>query len=258
MASTTAVQAFELCTDLIDDLELSRLSLANCAMKAARLARILGDERYIRCFQYELSGYPTTPTGVDPDFFDLGRIAGRVKTTISEGKYVETIYRDSIEQIESLIASQKLRLEFAKPQPVNINSANPNQYVFPPSRDHTGELAITKNIAELTDQLAACRTFIYQYCLDKYFKLNVSSAAEKIFEQRRLQADALLSTFAPIELRKMESISQNLSSKNPEDWANAAHTCRRLLQSIADKLYPPEATPILKSGKRLKLGMITT
>jgi len=49
----------------------------------------------------------------------------------------------------------------------------------------------------------------------------------------------------------------NLRSENPEDWSNAVHSCRRILQSFADYFYPPNPdgkSEIEKGEKRIKVG----
>ena len=39
----------------------------------------------------------------------------------------------------------------------------------------------------------------------------------------------------------LAAVYENLQSENPEDWANAVHSCRRILQDLADVLYPARA-----------------
>jgi len=44
-----------------------------------------------------------------------------------------------------------------------------------------------------------------------------------------------------------------LKSDNPEDWANGVHSCRRLLQEVADALFPATA-PQQRKGRTIQLG----
>ena len=49
----------------------------------------------------------------------------------------------------------------------------------------------------------------------------------------------------------------NLLSENPEDWSNAVHSCRRILQDLADLLFPPCEDIVIRQGektKTIKLG----
>jgi hypothetical protein len=43
----------------------------------------------------------------------------------------------------------------------------------------------------------------------------------------------------PDALPKLSAAFENATSANPEDWASAAATCRRLLKAAADALRPP-------------------
>lgn len=47
----------------------------------------------------------------------------------------------------------------------------------------------------------------------------------------------------PDAVRKLASVHDNLVSDNPEDWSNAAHSCRRFLQNLADVVFPPQVKP---------------
>jgi hypothetical protein len=51
---------------------------------------------------------------------------------------------------------------------------------------------------------------------------------------------------------RIESIAENLRSDNQEDWANAVHSCRRLLQTVADVIYPPRDAKTISSGSKTR------
>jgi len=231
-------------------------------MKAVRLARLVGDDDKFLILRNELSGYPSTPKGVAPDIWRLCKLADRVKSkekTDKSGKgtgdVVETAELRSIASIEETAATLKLRLSFFQPQPITISSANPNQYISTPSRDLHTEAKIAISYRDEMSLLAARRGFIYDFVLAKHFELRVSSAAEDIFEGYRRRVDDYLGQLIPDELRRLDSIQANLKSDNPEDWANAAHSCRRLLQAVADALYPASDQPANSiDGKIIKVG----
>lgn len=77
---------------------------------------------------------------------------------------------------------------------------------------------------------------------------------ESLFSRFRHTADQKLQTFAPSVGDKLISAYSNLDSDNPEDWANAVHSCRRILVDLADALYPPRIEPIMINGKQIKVG----
>ena len=54
---SSATEAFDLSSELLADLELERLPLASCVMKAARLARFIGDDEYPDAQDHYLEGF---------------------------------------------------------------------------------------------------------------------------------------------------------------------------------------------------------
>jgi hypothetical protein len=57
----------------------------------------------------------------------------------------------------------------------------------------------------------------------------------------------------PSAVQQFDSAHSNLLSENPEDWANAVHSCRRVLENLADAIFPATEDRE-KSGKVIKLG----
>lgn len=91
-----------------------------------------------------------------------------------------------------------------------------------------------------------------------YCSLKFGSIPQNIFEQKRTFVDNKLKELVPEALEKFVSVYDNLLSSKPEDWANAVHSCRRILENIADELYPPTDSTVEKiicgKKKRIKLG----
>lgn len=77
---------------------------------------------------------------------------------------------------------------------------------------------------------------------------------DSIFTRFRKAADKRLEICAPSVGQKLSSVYGNMDSDNPEDWANAVHSCRRILVDLADVLYPPHDEPICDDGKTIKVG----
>jgi hypothetical protein len=100
-----AKEALELSAEIVADIELARVPLANAALKASRLARLLNDFDSHQVFQYEVSGYPSEPGGILPDVWQIALLAGRVSTTRDSDTKEETdkAYLESIERLESTV-----------------------------------------------------------------------------------------------------------------------------------------------------------
>ena len=57
-------EALALSEEILKNSELNEMRLANIALKASRVARLLNDFSHQRILEYEASGYPSTPDGV--------------------------------------------------------------------------------------------------------------------------------------------------------------------------------------------------
>ena len=67
-----------------------------------------------------------------------------------------------------------------------------------------------------------------------------------MFSKIRQDVDKRIAAVVSPTVQKLVAVYDNLASENPEDWANAVHSCRRILQDLADALYPPRE-PISKT-----------
>jgi hypothetical protein len=250
-------EALSISAEIIADIELSRVPLANAALKAARLGRLLNDFNAQQIFYYEVSGYPTTPDGVSSDVWRLAELAHRVRATRDEetSKDTNTAYLESIERLESTVESNKIALQATRDRDVSISSANPNQIIIPPFGNALERGNLRTQISQATDKLASRRTLIYEFATRRHYELKFSGVAEDVFSAVRNGVDRDIGDLVPSAVQKFTAIHENLRSDNPENWSNAVHSCRRILQDLADAVYPPEsAKRLTPSGKEINVG----
>lgn len=247
-------EALKLSEEILADIELSRLSLANIALKASRLSRILNDYDMQKIFQYEAGGYPSTATGVPKEAWRLAKKADRTYTKKEINNEVkEYANTRSIEEIEGAVESSKASLQMCVETNVNIASSNPSQYVSPPVSKNIQRQQWVGKISRDSAVLAKRKSYIYEYVLSINAELKFSDTAYDIFTATRNIVDSSLSTMLPNCAEKFNSINSNLRSENKEDWANAVHTCRKIFQDLADAIFPPSDDR--KKGKlTIKLG----
>ena len=244
-------EALNLAVDILKDIELSRIPMSNIALKTSRLARVINDLEYEKIFEYEAGGYPSTPDGVPQDAWKLAEIAGRVHTDKDKINKMNT---KSLSAMESLLTSNKMALELAADKNVSIASANPNQFVqMPTTNVHERDIRIT-SIYDLSNQLADRQSFIYGYAKEVYYRLKFSTLTDQVWLRLKNKIDTYISEIIPTEANKLSAIYDSLNDDNPEKWATALTTCRRMLKAIADNLYPPTDKTIKKEGKNILLG----
>lgn len=259
-ASMSELQdALILSAEIIGDIELSRNTLTRVTLKASRLARLLGDPFYQSFFQLEASGYPKLLSELSYDYRPLLRKNGRlVMHTYSDGRTEELLWIVPIEMLEINLESAKINLQAANDPPMSVSSSNPNQYVFPTPGNAAERKRLRDEIEKNTKLLSKIRSVVYEYCSDKNHLLQYSGLASDAFSRIRRSADDAICRILPRSVDKFAAVYSNLTSENPEDWANAVHSCRRILQDLADFVYPPTSQPLQRidngKPKNIKLG----
>lgn len=250
-------EALSLAADILKDIELSRISLASTALKASRLARLLNHFDYQSVFQYEASGYPSTPTGVPNNIWHLIMFSGR--TYLDHNPTTKALqqfaFLESVDQLEQMIEAGKLGLQAAEDRDISITSANPQQYIVTPMGNTLERQRLQNQISQATQRLANRRAFIYQYASRCLYELKFSGVAENVFSAVRAAVDRGIGDVVPGAVQKFASVYDNLRSQNPEDWSNAVHSCRRIVQDLANAVFPPQKEcRTLSDGKRIELG----
>lgn len=250
-------EALTLSEEILKDIELSRVPLVTIGLKASRLARLLNQFDAHQIFQYEASGYPTTPGGVTPEIWRLLELAGRTyqKRTLVEKETKTVAFLESIEQLEHQIAAGKIGLQAAQDRNISISSANPHQYVTAPAGNSTERTLLQGQMATAVQHLASRRAFIYLFASQRYHELKFSGVAQNVFSALREAVDRDIGELVPDAVQKFASVHDNLRSQNSEDWSNSVHSCRRILQDLADAVFPPqEEGRMTADGKSIKLG----
>jgi len=252
-------EALSLSDEVLRNIELSEIPLARVALKMSRLARLLSDFEHQKVMEYEASGYPTTPTGVEPIVYRLAVLAGReyqLKDSKTE-KIESYIYTIPIEELEQEASSAQAALAAARDPDVSVSSANPNQIVWNPAGNSKERNTIRSNAAMAQRRLSSRRSFLYSYALRRNHELKFSGIADDIFSRVREKVDGRIGDSVPTAVQKLSAVYENLTSENPEDWSNAVHSCRRILQDLADAIYPAREDIIVDAGgkpKTVKLG----
>jgi hypothetical protein len=253
-------EALELSSEILRNLELSEMPLENIALKTVRLARLLNDSEIQEIMQYEVSGYPSTPDGIEPRIQQLVERANRiyVQRDTSTKKAKQVVLLGSISQLEHLIRSSEIALGAAKDPSISISSANPHQYVSGGIVNREERRWFQEMISLSSARLATRRGFIYQYVLQRHYELKYSGIVDDIFTRIRDRVDGQIGMVVPGAIKKLSAVYESLASDNPENWANAVHSCRRILQELADAVFPltDESRTTWVNGKeqQIKLG----
>jgi hypothetical protein len=226
------IEALELSESLLEELEMNLSSLTLIAMKASRLARIVGQFEVQQILQYETSGYPRNHTGVEPEAWRLAKMAGRTYKQEVDGVVKEFAKLEIIEELE-IIA------DTAKSRPFSLNSLQQSKNA--------------QAVKQAIEALAKRRAYVYNFVSSVYFELKFSAVANDVFERTRIKVDSKVGEVIPNAVKMFSAVYENLLSGNDEDWSNAVHSCRRILENAADVLYPARADKVIGEGARQKV-----
>ena len=247
----TRNEALQLAEEALADIEYSRIPLSNIALKTSRLARLVNEFDLEKIFEYEVSGYPSSKNGVSADVFRLGKIAER---NSFNDKNQEVIYCYSISYIEASIQSEQIALEQSHDRNISISSANPYQTIYTPPSNVKERTNRVSSIEEGTELLSKRRAFIYKTIKKIYMDLKFNSLTESIWFKLKGKIDSYIREIIPSETEKLSAIYDSLNDDNPEKWATALTTCRRMIKAVADKLYPPSNISVQKKEKTIEVG----
>ena len=240
LPKSASTEAEELSAAILEDIELSKVPLSVVVLKTLRLTRLLNDFDAQQIFEWESSGYPDNASGAGEEVSKAARSAGRsyYGKDSKSGASKRFRYIESVEGIEGAISIAKTSLQTSDIQ--------------------RERLVATRTLRRMNPRLAQRRSFIYQYTLRKHYELKFAGLADGIFERIRSSVDVSIGELVPDAVRKLVAAHENLASDNPEDWANAVHSCRRILQDLADALFPARSETRTRNveGKdvEIKLG----
>jgi len=213
-------EALNVAERLLSDIELSAIEPIDAARRASRLARLLDDGEAMAWLRYEVAGYPHPP---DQEACAAARRSNREAAAKDRaaGDEGPAFWTGSLGQMNATLEACKARL------PVADDGAERN--------------GVLQAIRQQQGILDAVIGAIHSYVADRYQELRFGSAVESAFEVVRRQVDSSVGEIVPGALPMLSAAFENATSANPEDWANAAGTCRRLLKAVADELRPPGA-----------------
>ena len=213
---------------MLTDIELERLKASEVVLKASRVARLVGHEELTTFLGYERNGYPTDGTATDW----IGR-AGRWSG--DEDKF----YPGSISQIEATLDAGN--------QAVTALQGGGNysgDYITIASREHDNRIAgHARNAGTMSGICGQVVATVYDMVAEIYHELLFSELQATLFADTQTKVDGSLAAASGSALDKIERVSDRLRDGDPESVSQALTTCRRLIDSCADFVFPAQADP---------------
>ena len=221
-------EALRVAEELLTEIESKRLKASEVVLKASRLARLVGHDDLTTFLGYERNGYPTDGTATDW----IGR-AGRWSG--DEDKF----YPGPISKIEA-------NLDAAN-QAVTAMQGGGNysgDYITIAAREHDKRIASHAHLAGIMSAICGqVVATVYDMVAEIYHELLFSELQATLFADTQAKVDASLAAASGSALDKIERVSDRLRDGDPESVSQALTTCRRLIDSCADFVFPAQNDP---------------
>lgn len=134
-----------------------------------------------------------------------------------------TFILDNCEKLEEKSQSDELYFEY---------------YIYFNNQIIDGTFAVKPEC--LSDIVQNIKNRIYRETTNILIYLKFRGSIETIFEYTKKRVDSKLVDVCPDAIEKFTSAYERLRETNPESWAQAVTTCRRILKDFADEIYPPK------------------
>lgn len=229
----------ELSRELLDDIELDKLASDKLLLKCNRLARLTGSEEVREWLRYEMEGYNST----DKISLKYMTLTGRW-IDFKENKG----YWGPLALQESLIETLKARIDATK-----ITSLEGNWAFRVATDTRSAHAAIGNKIAELSGVRSRVLGLLHTFISGVYYERLFANVAAETFETYKCSVDGLIAEKAGAVLTKMPSVVARLKEGDSEAVSQALTSCRRILEALADAIFPPSDETYEINGNQISL-----
>lgn len=228
----------DLSKELLDDIELFRISGEQLLLKSKRLARLTVNSELDVWLDLELKGY--TNDDIGKQYMDkIGRWTDK-----NEGKG----YWIPLSQVEASIEAQKLKLNCLRTPDVSGDKA----WVVNNSVTTTIN-TIGSNISKLSGIKSKVLSHLHDYVVDIYYRFTLENVIDSIFNKYKEDIEYKIVAEARDVIEMLPSVMDRLIMNDSESISQALLTCRRIIDKFADFIYPPSDEKIEIEGNELSL-----
>ena len=231
-------EALRLAEALLEDIELQRLKASEVVLKASRLARLVGHDDLQEFLSLERDGYPDARSR-------WVKRAGRVSDLKKDTYYPVPITKVEALRIGAVRAIEALR-----------GGGNySGEWASIAGREHDKKISShADTIGTLEAICGQVVSTVYDMLVEIYHELLFSELQATLFAQAQADVDGVLAEAGGSALDKIEKVSARLRDGDPESVSQALTTCRRLIDAVADHVFPAAVEPYDAGGHSLEVG----
>lgn len=269
MPDTTTL-VLDLVQRALDELDSPGARLSSVIRKAIRVARLrrdydslywlamemrtIGDEEAKKDIYYEVAPHLTRAALETLHKQSIGAYIARRSSAhleFSEGGGKGGVLSLPVPEIEVRIENLREGIRDLT-TPTTLSSS---EYLYLEERQGGARAKLHLSLTEWTAILQRISQAIYDYLSRTEQQLYFGQANSDIFEQNRLFVHDRLRQLFPTVLEQFVAAADRFNAGGPESGSHVLVSCRRILKSLADHLYPARAEPVTGSdGKERTLG----
>jgi hypothetical protein len=230
----------ELARELLDDIELSRIAPQTLILKASRLARFVGSEKIRAWLYFELHAYNNTDPVALEYLSNTGRWIDHEKKTAYWGSFAEQVaYIESLRSEQSAIRVPDVSGDYVA---IALNN-------------------VMNRLQQIGNQIRALErvknrvlSLLHSWVSSVYYEITLGGAAETIFEKFRQEVDVEIAEACRDVFDKLPIIFDRLREGDAESISQAMTSCRRIIDSFSDAVFPPVEGTVEVEDNKIKLG----
>lgn len=225
--------------EIIDDIEFSKIEGQALLLKATRLARYSDDNEIRKWLRFEMQGYSNSDEIALKYMSKTGRWTDFDK---KEG------YWSPLSQIEAASAAQKQKLSL-----IRIPDTSGDKATFVIDRVTAQMNSATTNISKFSGIQSRVVSLIHDFATNVYYQKTFDNVAESIFDNYKTDIDNLIAENSGDVLDQIPAVINRLSDGDNESISQALMTCRRIIDSFANHIFPASDETIDIGGNQLSL-----
>jgi len=229
----------ELAKEIIDDIEFTRLDAQVILLKTTRLPRYVGNEEIREWLRYEMQGYQK-----GTDTFEKYM----VKTGRWTNKDERKGYIMPLAQVEGTIVAETEKLKAYR-----IPDTSSQYAVTVIDNVRSGMSGTSSYISTLSGIKSRVISILHDFATTVYYEKVFDNIAESIFDNYKKAIDLLIAENSGDIIEQIPSVIARLSDGDRESISHALTTCRRIIDSFADHIFPPIDETINVGGKEISL-----
>lgn len=236
--SDKKIEALKILEEGLKELESSKGSITVGVQKLSRAALLIGEDKIYAWTQVQLGNQKYTTL--------LERLLEKVQAKYEEKKETQNISSPEFENEFKAVVDLAIPLnDFNELYALKMNESSGgfNSVDFIENRlnilvkEKRGNDTVFYR-SNLQTHLAYIKRRAHQYAVEVLNKLKFSGTIVSCFDLLKNAVDDKLLDLEPELAEQLMLAFKSISSEKKEEWSQALTTCRRLLEGLADKLYP--------------------